>query len=64
MDLDGKTILLTGGTGSFGNAFVDVVLARWPAAVIRVLSARRAQAARDAHPGRQRSGSLFHRRHS
>ena len=38
MDLDGKTILLTGGTGSFGNAFVDVVLARWPAAVIRVLS--------------------------
>lgn len=38
MDLNDKTILLTGGTGSFGNAFVDIALARWPDAVIRVLS--------------------------
>ena len=27
MDLSGKTILLTGGTGSFGNAFVERVTA-------------------------------------
>lgn len=38
MDLNDSTILLTGGTGSFGNAFVDVVLERWPNAVVRVLS--------------------------
>lgn len=28
-DLDGKTILVTGGTGSFGQAFVDFVLSNW-----------------------------------
>lgn len=28
-NLDGKTILVTGGTGSFGQAFVDFVLANW-----------------------------------
>ena len=28
MDLTGQTILLTGGTGSFGTAFVERVLAR------------------------------------
>lgn len=38
MDLDGATILLTGGTGSFGNAFVRRVTERWPNAVIRVYS--------------------------
>ncbi|MGQ0433336.1 MAG: polysaccharide biosynthesis protein, partial [Microthrixaceae bacterium] len=38
MDLSGATILLTGGTGSFGNAFVEQVLARWPDVVIRVYS--------------------------
>jgi UDP-N-acetylglucosamine 4,6-dehydratase/5-epimerase len=38
MDLSGTIILLTGGTGSFGNAFVDVVLGRWPDATIRVYS--------------------------
>jgi UDP-N-acetylglucosamine 4,6-dehydratase len=29
VDLDGKTILVTGGTGSFGNAFADRVLAKY-----------------------------------
>ncbi len=29
IDLDGKTILVTGGTGSFGKAFVTFVLARF-----------------------------------
>src|SRR5437868_5575021 len=38
MDLSGKTILLTGGTGSFGNAFVRRVLEDAPGAVIRVYS--------------------------
>jgi UDP-N-acetylglucosamine 4,6-dehydratase len=28
-DLDGKVILITGGTGSFGRRFVDTVLTRW-----------------------------------
>jgi UDP-N-acetylglucosamine 4,6-dehydratase (inverting) len=38
MDLSGTTILLTGGTGSFGNAFVERVTREWPDAVIRVYS--------------------------
>lgn len=38
IDLNGLTILLTGGTGSFGNAFIDRVTASWPDAVVRVYS--------------------------
>src|SRR5687768_5673890 len=38
MSLESSTILLTGGTGSFGHAFVGRVLARWPDATIRVFS--------------------------
>ena len=38
MDLNGATILLTGGTGSFGHAFVERVLGKWPDATIRVYS--------------------------
>jgi len=38
MDLAGKTILLTGGTGSFGHAFVDRILADHPDATLRVFS--------------------------
>src|SRR5438309_2811983 len=38
MDLAGKTILLTGGTGSFGTAFTELVRARWPDAVVRIYS--------------------------
>src|SRR5438270_8488410 len=38
MDLSGQTILLTGGTGSFGNAFVHRVSQRWPSATVRVYS--------------------------
>jgi UDP-N-acetylglucosamine 4,6-dehydratase len=38
MDLAGATILLTGGTGSFGNAFVARAVAEWPDATIRVFS--------------------------
>jgi UDP-N-acetylglucosamine 4,6-dehydratase len=38
MTLDGATILLTGGTGSFGKAFVARVIDRFPEAVIRVYS--------------------------
>jgi len=38
VDLDGATILLTGGTGSFGNAFIRHVSVRWPGATIRVYS--------------------------
>ena len=38
MDLSGATILLTGGTGSFGNAFIEHVLPRYPDVTIRVFS--------------------------
>jgi len=38
MDLSGKTILLTGGTGSFGTAFVERVTTEWPDATVRVYS--------------------------
>ncbi len=37
-DLNGSTILLTGGTGSFGNAFIERVTTTWPDAVVRVYS--------------------------
>ena len=30
LDLNGKSILITGGTGSFGKAFTAYVLERWP----------------------------------
>lgn len=30
MDLSNKTILITGGTGSFGKEFVRTILAKWP----------------------------------
>jgi UDP-N-acetylglucosamine 4,6-dehydratase/5-epimerase len=30
LDLNGKSILITGGTGSFGKAFTKHVLAKWP----------------------------------
>lgn len=30
LDLNGKSILITGGTGSFGKAFIKTVLRRWP----------------------------------
>src|SRR5262245_6836751 len=29
-DLNGKSILITGGTGSFGKAFTKTVLSKWP----------------------------------
>jgi UDP-N-acetylglucosamine 4,6-dehydratase len=38
IDLNGTTILLTGGTGSFGTAFVERVTHCWPDAVVRVYS--------------------------
>jgi len=38
MSLENKTILLTGGTGTFGNKFVDLVLKEHNPKVIRVFS--------------------------
>ncbi|MBA2283548.1 MAG: UDP-N-acetylglucosamine 4,6-dehydratase (inverting) [Actinomycetota bacterium] len=38
MDLSGSTILLTGGTGSFGSAFIERAASAWPDAVIRIFS--------------------------
>ncbi|HEX4754481.1 MAG TPA: UDP-N-acetylglucosamine 4,6-dehydratase (inverting) [Candidatus Dormibacteraeota bacterium] len=35
---EGRTILLTGGTGSFGQHFIRTALARWSPAAIRVFS--------------------------
>ncbi|MEF2548338.1 polysaccharide biosynthesis protein, partial [Aurantimonas sp. E1-2-R+4] len=37
-DLDGKSILITGGTGSFGKSFVKTVLARYKPRRIVVFS--------------------------
>lgn len=30
IDLNGKSILVTGGTGSFGKKFIETILTRWP----------------------------------
>jgi UDP-N-acetylglucosamine 4,6-dehydratase len=38
LDLNGKIVLLTGGTGSFGTAFLERVMSSWPDAVVRVYS--------------------------
>ncbi|MGQ0430938.1 MAG: UDP-N-acetylglucosamine 4,6-dehydratase (inverting) [Microthrixaceae bacterium] len=38
MDLNGSTILLTGGTGSFGTAFVERVLRDLPDTIVRIFS--------------------------
>src|SRR3954451_18066701 len=38
MDLTGKTLLITGGTGSFGSAFIRTVLERYDVASVRVFS--------------------------
>src|SRR3954451_10971707 len=38
MDLSGATVLLTGGTGSFGNTFARRAIAAWPDITIRVFS--------------------------
>ena len=38
MELSDKTILLTGGTGSFGTAFVDRIVREHPGATVRVFS--------------------------
>jgi UDP-N-acetylglucosamine 4,6-dehydratase len=38
IDLTGKTLLITGGTGSFGTAFIGTVLANHDVASIRVFS--------------------------
>jgi UDP-N-acetylglucosamine 4,6-dehydratase len=37
-DLSGRTVLLTGATGSFGHAFIGHALLRWPGLVIRAYS--------------------------
>jgi len=38
MPLDGKVVLVTGGTGSFGNRFTQVVLKDYNLAALRILS--------------------------
>ena len=38
MDLTGKTLLITGGTGSFGSTFIRTVLADHDVASVRVFS--------------------------
>ncbi len=30
MDFSGKSILITGGTGSFGKKFIEIILAKYP----------------------------------
>ncbi|UCB56929.1 MAG: UDP-N-acetylglucosamine 4,6-dehydratase (inverting) [Candidatus Omnitrophota bacterium] len=38
MSLEGKTILLTGGTGSFGQKFTEIILKKYNPEVIRIFS--------------------------
>ena len=38
LDLSGKTILVTGGTGSFGSRFVELVLERYDPRAVRIFS--------------------------
>jgi UDP-N-acetylglucosamine 4,6-dehydratase len=38
MDISGSTIVLTGGTGSFGTAFTERVLRDYPDVLIRIFS--------------------------
>jgi len=38
MNLDGKTILLTGGTGSFGTKFTEIVLREFQIKILRIFS--------------------------
>ena len=40
IDLNGKSILITGGTGSFGKAFTKTVLKRWPSVKRLVIYSR------------------------
>lgn len=40
LDLNNKSILITGGTGSFGKAFVQTVLQKWPAVKRLVIYSR------------------------
>lgn len=53
MDLSHATILLTGGTGSFGSAFVERVTEDWPDAIVRVYSRDEFKQSEmsDRHPG-------------
>ena len=48
MSLEASTIVLTGGTGSFGNAFVARALDQLPDATIRVYSRDELKQSRDA----------------
>ncbi|MGA8015566.1 MAG: UDP-N-acetylglucosamine 4,6-dehydratase (inverting) [Candidatus Dormiibacterota bacterium] len=55
--LEGRTILITGGTGSFGQHFVRTALARWEPRAIRVFSRdelKQAQMAQHLHDDRVR----------
>lgn len=40
LDLNGKSILITGGTGSFGKAFTQYVLQKWPSVKRLVIYSR------------------------
>ena len=53
LDLSDATILLTGGTGSFGNAFISRVSEQWPSATIRIYSRDELKQSElaDRHPG-------------
>jgi UDP-N-acetylglucosamine 4,6-dehydratase len=50
MDLDGKVVLITGGTGSFGRAFVAAVLAEYKPRKLIIFSRDELKAVRDG-PG-------------
>ncbi len=62
LDLNGSTILLTGGTGSFGNAFVERVTRCWPDAIVRVYSRDELKQSEMRATLRRRAGPLPHRR--
>ena len=62
---DDKSVLVTGGTGSFGRRFIDTLLRHSRGAPPHRVLARRVQAVRDAaasRPRMQRPHALLHRR--
>ncbi len=63
LDLNGKGILITGGTGSFGQAFTKTVLERWPAIRRVVIFSRdeqkQYQMAQEFSPGRYPNVRFF-----
>ena len=62
MDWTGLNVLVTGGTGSFGQKFTEIMLREFRPRKLVIFSRELIEAARDAHRGGLTSQfALFHR---